>query len=127
MSSFHLPHRRKIELMSFSIDATHEGILEGSPQSVTPHILRLRQEDAQGKARVIIEPQKPYIKLPDWECLARFYSRNAARTTDPDYASRLEVIWWIADTNKTIDSLVEEILPFLEWETYAEDYDIMAF
>jgi hypothetical protein len=49
---------------------------------------------------------------------------RGARTTDPDFRSRLHVCWFVEDTAHSIDAMVEAIMPHLRWEEVAEDYDV---
>jgi hypothetical protein len=46
-------------------------------------------------------------------------------TTDPDWASRMFVCWFVNDiSGATVDELIKSILPSIDWEAHAEDYDI---
>jgi hypothetical protein len=65
--------------------------------------------------------------LPGWLCVAEFDSQRGARQTDPDYDSRLCACWFAEDTTRSIDAMVEEVLPHLDWERNAEDHDIANF
>lgn len=110
--------------MSLKLKRTYAGLLEANPESVTPFLLQDWRRDAAGKARGVLEPKAPY-KLPEWECFAAFQSYRAVHTDDSDYGSRFEVVWWIEQTNQTIDRLAGDVLSQLDWDAQAEDYDIM--
>lgn len=125
MSRYTLPSGRVVHLSEFRLRATYSGHLEGSPETLTPHMLRERLREARGKALAVLPPPAPFARLPDWECRAVLTSHSAVRTRDPDYASRLEVVWWVGDTARSLDALVGEVLPRLDWEAQAEDYGIM--
>jgi hypothetical protein len=59
----------------------------------------------------VLPPPGPFARLPDWECRATLTSRRAVRTRDPDYASRLGVVWCVGDTARGLDALIGEVLP----------------
>ena len=67
------------------------------------------------------------MPLPGWLCVAEMNSQRGAQQTDADYNSRLYVCWFAESTAKSIDAMLEAILPHLDWENVAEDYDIMNF
>ena len=130
MGLHHLPNGREVSVSRIVIAPTYAGVLEGSPETASPHILeRLRE-----KAARILSPAEPLVivcparmPLPNWLCIAQFDSRHGVRETNPDYNSRLYVCWFAADTSQSIDAMIEAILPHLDWEHAAEDYDITDF
>jgi len=125
-----LPSGREVYLARFAIAPTYAGVLEGTPETVSPHILERVADDAArtlppGKPLVVVPP--PKLPLPGWLCVAELESRRGARQTDPDFSSRLYVCWFANGTDQRIDAMVEAVLPQLDWEGVAEDYDIMDF
>jgi hypothetical protein len=123
-----LPSGREVSLSRFAITLTYAGALEGSPEMVSPHIL----EHLPVRAARMLSPARPLVivpparmPLPKWLCVAELDSCSGARHTDPDYNSRLYVCWFADDTTRSIDAMVEAVLPQLNWEQAAEDYDII--
>lgn len=130
MGMHHLPNGREVYLSRFAMVRTYAGVLEGSPDKVSPHILERLQETAArvlSPAKPLVVVPSPQMPLPQWLCVAEFGSRSGARQTDPDYSSRLYACWFVEDTARSIDAMVEAILPHLDWERVAEDYDIRDF
>ncbi len=130
MKRHRFPNGREVYLSRFAIAPTYAGLLEGSAEAASPNILeRLPQQAARmlspAKPLVIVPPSK--MPLPGWLCVAEMDSRRGARQTDPDYSSRLYVCWFADDTDRSIDAMVDSVLPHLDWERDAEDYDIMDF
>jgi hypothetical protein len=130
MGRHHLPNGREVYLSRFAIAPTYAGVREGSPETASPHIL----EQLPERAGRVLSPAKPLVivppsqmPLPEWLCVAELGSRSGTRQTDPDYRSRLYVCWFAGDTGRSIDTMVEAVLPHLDWEQAAEDYDIMDF
>ena len=125
-----LPSGREVYLVRLAIRPTYEGVLEGSAADVSRYILKRLPEIA----KMVMPPAKPLaiisspqFPLPAWLCVAELDSRQGVRQTDPDFNSRLFVCWFLEDTATSIDAMVESILPHLEWDRLAEDYDIMDF
>ena len=130
MGQYRLPDGREVRLSRFTIAGTYAGVMEGSPETAGPHILRRLPEQAArmlppATPMVVVAP--PRMPLPEWLCVAEFGSRRGARQTDPDYSSRLCACWFVADTSQGIDAMVEAILPHLDWDRLAEDYGMMDF
>jgi hypothetical protein len=125
-----LQNGREIYLERFSIAGTYAGVLEGSPETVSPIIL----QRLPGHAAQILSPANPLVivppsrmPLPGWLCVAQFGSQRGARQTDPDYNSRLYACWFADDMTRSIDVMVKAVLPYLDWERLAEDFDSMDF
>ena len=102
----------------------------GSLETITELILKDLPLQAAGmlspaKPLVVVPP--PRTPLPGWLCVAELRSEQGARQTDPDFTSRLYVCWFADDTARSIDAMVEEILPCVDWEQAAEDYDTLDF
>jgi hypothetical protein len=130
MGRHRLPDGREVYLSRFSITPTYAGALGGGPEAASPHILqRLAEQAAEAlaPAKPLVAVPTPRVPLPGWLCVAELGSRKGARQTDPDYGSRLYVCWFAEDTARSIDAMVEAILPHLDWDWTAEDYDIMDF
>lgn len=121
MSRYILPSGRVVCLAEFRLQPAHSDHLVGSPETLTPRVLCDLLQEARGRALVVLPPPAPFARLPDWECSAT----SAVRTRDPDYVSRLEVVWSVGDTAPSPDALIGEVLSQLDWEAQAEDYDIM--
>ena len=130
MGRHRLQNGREIYLERFSIAGTFAGMLEGSPETASPYILEGLPEHAArilSPANPLVVVPPPRMPLPGWLCVAQFGSHRGARETDPDYSSRLYACWFADDTARSIDLMVKAVLPYLDWERLAEDYDIMNF
>jgi hypothetical protein len=119
-----------VYLSRFAANPIYAGVLEGSAETASPHILAGLPERAAwmlspAKLLVVVPPSR--MPLPKWLCVAELGSPLGARQTDPDYSSWLYVCWFTEDTARSIDAMVEAVLPHLDWERSAEDYDSMAF
>jgi hypothetical protein len=130
MARYRLLNGREVYLSRFTLAPTYAGLAEGSPEMASPFIL----ERVAQKAALLLPPANPLVvvppprmPLPCWLCVAELGSRRGARESDPDYNSRLFVCWFAENTEWSIDALVEAVLPHLDWERVAEDYDIMDF
>jgi hypothetical protein len=58
---------------------------------------------------------------------AELYSRTGVKISHPDYNSRVSICWFADSLASTIDALVESVLPKVDWEANAADYDITDF
>ncbi len=130
MGRHRLQNGREIYLERFSIARTYAGMLEGSPETVSPQLLEWVPE----RAAKMLSPAKPLVvvppsrmPLPGWFCVAEFGSQRGARQTDADYNSLLFACWFTDEIGRKIDTMVKAILPHLDWEQLAEVYDIMDF
>jgi len=130
MGEYRLPDGREVHLSRFSISGTYAGVMEGSPETASPRILKRLPELA---ARVL-SPAQPLVvvppmrmPLPDWICVAELGSQRGARQDDPDFSSLLYVCWFSEDTALSIDAMVEAVLPHIDWCLVAEDYNIVDF
>jgi hypothetical protein len=125
--SYRLANGREVYLDCWIMVGTYAGALCGSPATLSPG---LRQHvatwaaDLLPPAQPLVAIEAPAGELPDWFCVARLRSLQGARTTDPDYASRLYVCWFTGDTSQRLDAMIEALLPHLDWERRAEDYDV---
>ena len=130
MSDYQLPNGRKIYLIRWNMVGTYSGQLEGSKEDVSQYI---REELPERAARIlqpghplaVVEPPKG--ELPSWFCVAELESTSSVHNTGPDFFSRLYVCWFMGDTARSLDEVIESIIPQIDWEGLAEDYDIMNF
>jgi hypothetical protein len=67
------------------------------------------------------------MPLPRYHLGAELYSRIGVKTSHPDYHSRVSICWFADSLASVIDALVESVLPKLDWEANAADYDITDF
>jgi hypothetical protein len=109
---------------------TYSGVLEGDRISASPFI----RENLTEMAARILPPGHPLAvvepligELPQWLCVAELESPNSVHNTGPDFQSRLYVCWFMGNTARSLDEVIESILPQIDWEGLAEDYDIMMF
>ena len=122
---------RTVRMVRLYVDETYAGLLEGTPLAATPHIVaRLRDHVRRvlppGQPLQIIRPES--AALPPHRLVAELESRRGVRTSDPDWASRLFICWFVDDPGSvSIDALVQAVLPSVDWEAQAEDFDVMLF
>jgi hypothetical protein len=130
MGDYYLPNGRKISLVRWNMIGTYSGILEGSKEGASQSI---REELPELAARTLPPGhplaviRSPLGELPDWFCVAELGSTNSVHNSGPDFFSRLYVCWFMGDTARSLDEVIESILPQIDWEGLAEDYDIMMF
>lgn len=130
MSDYCLPNGRKISLVRWNMVGTYSGVLEGDEKNASHHI---RQELHEMAARIlppgyplaVVEP--PSGELPRWFCVAELDSQDSVHQTGPDFFSRLYICWFMKDTARSLDEEIGSIIPRIDWEMLAEDYDIMDF
>jgi hypothetical protein len=130
MSVHHLPNGREVFLVRWKMVGTYAGVIVGSAKAASQAIRETLPERAAellppGHPLAVVGPPKG--ELPQWMCMAELESRRGVHNTDPDFNSRLYVCWFMADTAKSLDEVIESILPNVDWEELAEDYDIMDF
>lgn len=129
MSRYRLANGREVTLSRFALASTYMGVMEGSPETASKYIMGQIAEEASrllppAKPLVVVPPSE--MPLPKWMCVAALGSKGAQQN-DPDYRSHLSVCWFTDNTDRSIDAMLEEILPHLDWERNAQDYDIMDF
>ncbi len=130
MNRYHLSTGREAHLTQFALASTYSGMMEGSPETASKYILEQISEHASRMlppAHPLVIVPSSVIPLPRWMCVASLDSQSGVRQEDPDYHSHLYVCWFTNDTDRSIDAMVDEILPYLDWERNAEDYDITDF
>ncbi len=130
MGVHRLPNGREDFLVRWNMVGTYAGVIAGSLKVASQAIRDNLPERAAemlppGRPLAVVEP--PMGELPQWMCMAEIESRRGVHNTDPDFNSRLYVCWFMADTGRSLDEVVESILPHVDWEGLAEDYDIMDF
>lgn len=130
MWDYHLPNGRKIGLIRWNMVDTYSGVLEGDKENASKYI----REDLPERAARIMPPGHPLAlielptgELPDWLCVAELESPYSVHNAGPDFFSRLFVCWFMDDTSRSLDDVIETIIPQIDWERLAEDYDIMNF
>jgi len=130
MGDYRLPNGRKIGLDRWNMVGTYSGVLEGSKKDASKVI----RENMPEMAAKILPPGHPLAvvgppkgELPRWLCVAELESPDGVHNTGPDFNSRLYVCWFMEDTARSLDEVIESIIPQIDWERLAEDYDIMSF
>lgn len=127
MKTYRLSNGREIFLARYALRGTYYGCLEGTRASNSEFI---RADIPSRAARVLPDAQPlavilpPAGILPRWFHVAELESRRGVHIDDPDYASRLFTCWFTAETSHSIDSMIESLLPHLDWENLAKDYDV---
>lgn len=130
MGLHRLPNGREVFLVRLKMAGTYSGVIEGTAKTASQHIRKDLTERAAGmlppgRPLAVVEP--PQGDLPQWICMAELESRRGVHNTDPDFNSRLYVCWFMADTARSLDEVIASVLPQVDWEQLAEDYDIMDF
>jgi hypothetical protein len=112
------------------MQCTYSGFLEGSLEVMSKFVL----EHLSERAAEILPPATPLAvvkpppgPLPEWMCVAALGSLRGVHHSDPDFRSFLYACWFMKDTSASLDAIIESILPYLDWEQIAEDYDVMDF
>lgn len=130
MSVHRLPNGREVYVVRLAMAGTYAGVLEGTPERASQHLLW----SAESRAAHLSPPAKPLVvvppsqmPLPSWTCVAELESRRGVRSDDPDFNSRLYVCWFTDRTDQSIDDMIASVLPQVDWEGQAEDFDIMDF
>lgn len=130
MGTHRLPNGRQVHLNRLKLVGTYSGCLEGSAKTISKVI----RESLSERVMEVLPPARPLAivdpppgELPRWLCVAELESRDGVKHSDPDYNSRLYVCFFTADTTKSVDAMIESILPHVDWEKMAEDYSIMDF
>jgi hypothetical protein len=128
--SYVLPSGRKVSLCRFYLDYTYDGCLEGTPETVSPTILKCLPKNVHdllppGEPLVIHEPG--VVPLPPIRLVAELESSGVNASDDFEIYSRLFVCWFVDRMDKGIDDLVQPILQALDWEGHAKNYSIMDF
>jgi hypothetical protein len=128
---YDLESGRKVRLVRLYVDETYAGVIEGTPATATPHVLARIPEHV----RRVMPPGQPLLiirsepaALPQHRLVAELESRRGVRTSDPDWGSRLFICWFVDDpASESIDALVQSVLPTIDWEAQADDFDVTLF
>lgn len=130
MFDYRLPNGRKVGLVRWNMVGTYADILEGDRISASPYI----RKDLTNRAARILPPGHPLAvveppkgELPRWLCVAELESPVGVHNTEPDFNSRLYICWFMENTARSMDKVIDSILSHVDWERMAEDYDIMNF
>ena len=130
MDDYHLPNGRKIDLVRWNMVGTYSGVLEGSKKDAS----QVFHENLPEMAAKILPPGHPLVvvgppkgEFPRWLCVAKLESPIGVHNTGPDFNSELYVCWFMGDTARSLDEVIESIILQIDWERQAEDYDIMSF
>ena len=128
MGAHRLPNGREVFLVRWKMVGAYSGYLEGSAKAVSQDIRKNLSE----RAAAMLPPGRPLTivgspegELPQWLCVAELKSRRGVHTTDPNFNSGLYVCWFMADTARSLDEVIESIISQVDWEALAEDYSIM--
>ncbi|HEV3079732.1 MAG TPA: hypothetical protein VGY66_08130 [Gemmataceae bacterium] len=127
---YRLPNGREVYLGRFAVEATYSGLIEGSLEQGSRMILRGLAETAAkslGSDNPLVVVNPGVIPLPRYHLGARLFSTTGVKISHPNYKSRLFVSWFVDSLASTIDALVESVLPKVDWEANAADYDITDF
>ncbi len=121
---------RQISLVRWNMIGTYSGVLEGSKKTAS----RYFRKNIQQRASRLLDPSRPLaiidsheVELPNWFCVAELESSSGVHTNNSDFNSRLYVCWFMDNTDKSLDEIIESIIPQIDWDGLAENYDIMDF
>ena len=103
-------------LLTFSVTSTFAGLLEGTPETASKSILRHLRMSSDIH---LIEPASGRLSRFRFE--ARLESQHGVLETDPDYVSRLRLVWFSDKLDRSIDAVVLEMLHAADWEKVAID------
>jgi hypothetical protein len=122
---FTLPSGREIELTSFRLRMTYEGILEGSPgpkmnQFVLDHLDP--PEHWRSTAVAIDTPKDLTGSLPYWVCFGEFVCWKGIHS--PHTSSQLNYIWFIdSPDGGSLGELISAALATVDWEEFAQEIE----
>lgn len=124
MFDYTLPSGRSVDLLCWIIEGTYAGVYEGSRETASQYIRESLHEKVSrilppGKPLFVIEP--PQGELPRWLCVAGFESMSGVLDHSDDTYSRLFVCWFMEDTGRSLDEVIEAVLKRVDWDDYAED------
>ena len=119
--------RRGISARRFTIEGTYCGVVEGSREEASRRLLPGLPE----RAAQMLPPATPLVvlapdvaPLPDWLCVAELESTVPVSAGRSDANSRLYVAWFVTDLSRSIDEMVKAMLPLIDWDANAEDYEL---
>ncbi|GEM_PF-5069984 len=124
---YKLADGRTISLNHLSIHSTYAGLMEGSIEDGARIILRNLGDGShqknEPKALITIIPKS--LPLPGYTWVAMLSSRSPARTDNSDYMSKMWVQWYTERLDQSVDAEINAVLPLIDWNAYAEDYDFV--
>ena len=117
----------EVSLMNFAVNGTYEGLIMGSAEAYSSHILENPKEQfsrvvEKGKPLFVIKPEE--CPLPRFYWIAQLECREGVHTDDPDYNSCLYLGWYSDRTDLSIDAHLGELVKKFNWKKKADDYDI---
>ncbi|HMN60801.1 MAG TPA: hypothetical protein PJ988_10580 [Anaerolinea sp.] len=125
--NYKMPDGRPVGLKRLIIRDTYADFLEGTREIASRYI---REELPEMAAR-LLPPGQPLCfvdlgqaELPPWMCLAELDSPDGAKGNGQDTNSRLFVCWFMDNTAMSLDAMIWVVLKGIDWERYAEDYDL---
>lgn len=124
---FTLPGGRTVHLIRLYLQLTYLGQLEGDETTGSPIILDRSADSVRhwlppGEPLLVIAPKS--MPLPRFQVAVELDSSAGVRTNRPDYASRLFVTWFIDDLVPDITAWIQAVLPEIDWDWHAADYDL---
>lgn len=128
MDTYTLQSGREVFASRFCADRTYSGMLEGSPETASPHILSHIRESVPsvlppGRPLVVVKPDS--MPLPPYRLVVELGSWRGAKETDPGFRSPLFVCWFPDNLDPGVDVLIGPVLGSVDWEAQAEDFSIM--
>ena len=132
MSEYKTAKGRVVYLSEVSISSTYAGQREGSPETISRHILK----DLSARLKEMVPGDIPVLSLstgsfplPPYLWIAKFSSRQGVKNIDPDFNSELAVCWFADGTafDKSVNDIIVAQLARFDWDLHATDYDITDF
>jgi hypothetical protein len=119
---------RKVRVRKLVIDAQYPGALEGSPRTISEHMLEVlptvvSRAMPPGTPLYVAPSELP---LPQYRVTCELTSDviDRASCTDEDslYASRLFVVWFTDELETGVAEQIRALLNDVSWVSVAEDY-----
>lgn len=130
MIKYLLPSGRTVTLYGWRVVGTYAGVMEGSKKTASKYI----REELPERAERLLPSCRPLAiinasakELPSWLCVAKFESSDGVNTTNIDFCSRLSICWFTEDIGENLDDIIKPILPQIDWDKFAENYDPYDF
>jgi len=122
---FKLDSGRQIEIEEFFLRSTATGCIEGSPGSISKHVLEhlpkvIRTLFWDTKATLILKPAQEF--LPAYTFIAHLQCMDCVPNGDSGYYSRLLVAWFHDDIRATPVRIAHRSLKKLDWDQHAENW-----
>jgi hypothetical protein len=121
---------REVFIVRFEAELTFIGLMLGTLERASAFRRKRRERIAErmlppGKPLAFVDPGGD--ALPKWTCVVELESRQDVHHDDPDYNSRLYMMFYADDLTISLTDLIATNLEQVEWENTAEDYDITYF